>query len=280
MNQINRCKPLLGTYVDVEVKGKHKEDILLDISQEIFSKIERVESLMSFYNCDSELSYLNSNAHRHECAISNEMKDVLSQALKLSEITDGLYDITIGSELVKKGFLSDKSIRVDDDGSYKDILINGNKVKFNRRIELDLGGIAKGYAVDQALLCVKDRDVEVVINAGGDLVISDWQGKLINVKVPSHNNSDLATIEMKNIAVATSASYYFDQNKNPIISPKDKKMVSDKRSISVFASNCMLADALTKVAFLCSDALNINKKLGAEAIIVDEKGNIGELCQQ
>ncbi|MFT6333025.1 MAG: thiamine biosynthesis lipoprotein [Lentimonas sp.] len=280
MNSINRCKPLLGTYVEIDISGNFEDKILLQISKNVFSKIEKIESLMSFHNDESELSYINSNAFHHSCAISDEMREVIGQALEISKLTDGIYDISIGSELVKNGFLPNRSIEFDEDASFKDIFLDGNKIKFNKRMQLDLGGIAKGYAVDQALLEVKDKNVEIVINAGGDLVMNNWEDKYVNIRIPNCLKSELKSMKMQNKAVATSASYYFNKNKNPIISAKTKEMVSDKRSISVFAPNCMLADALTKVAFLSSHFKKFNKYFGAQAFAIDEKGAMEELCQQ
>jgi FAD:protein FMN transferase len=274
MNTINRCKALLGTYVEMNISGDFLDDDLLNMSQGIFSRIEEIENLMSFYKDGSELSYINSNAYHHNCYISNEMYDVLKQALVISELTNGLYDISIGSELVKNGFLPDRSIRSDKSANFRDISLGDNKVKFSKRLQIDLGGIAKGYAVDQALLTIKNKDVKVVINAGGDLIMNDWIHKSVDIKVPSLVSNKMVNIKMKNKAVATSASYYFDNNKNPIVSPNTKRMVDDKRSVSVFASNCMLADALTKVAFLDKNYMSLIKSLDAEVVFVNEFGDV------
>ncbi|MFT4718217.1 MAG: thiamine biosynthesis lipoprotein [Rickettsiales bacterium] len=274
MNTINRCKALLGTYVEMNISGDFLDDDLLNMSQGIFLRIEEIENLMSFHKYDSELSYINSNAYHQSCSISNEMYDVLKQALVISELTNGLYDISIGSELVKNGFLPDRSIKSDNSANFRDISLGDNKVKFSKRLQIDLGGIAKGYAVDQALLTIKNKDVKVVINAGGDLIMNDWIHKSIDIKVPSLASNKMVNIKMKNKAVATSASYYFDNNKNPIVSPNTKRMVDDKRSVSVFAPNCMLADALTKVAFLDKNYMSLIKSLDAEVIFVNEFGDV------
>ena len=90
-----------------------------------------------------------------------------------------------------------------------------------------------------------------------------------------NDNIELKRIKMKNKAVATSASYYFNDNKNPIISPKSKEMIDDKRSVSVFAPNCMIADALTKVAFLDGNAPRLMEMFKAKALFINENG---EFC--
>lgn len=274
MNSISRCKPLLGTYVNIDLFGDYSDGELLNISQKIFKRIEKIESLMSFHKADSELSCLNANAYYSPCSVSGEMKEILTTALKLSDLTNGTYDITIGSELVKNGFLPDRAIRTDNDASYKDIIIKNNRVKFNKRLQIDLGGIAKGYAVDQGLLEVKEANIHVIINAGGDLAMNDWEDKSINIRIPSSKNGQLANFRMMNKALATSASYYFDDNKSAIISPQTKKMLQDKRSVSVFAPSCMLADALTKVAFLYKNSASLLKSFDAHALFIDEYGTV------
>ena len=61
-NHIKRCKPLLGTYVEVSVSSESDDNALLDITEYVFSEIQRIENLMSFHNPDSELSYVNREA--------------------------------------------------------------------------------------------------------------------------------------------------------------------------------------------------------------------------
>lgn len=272
-NTINRCKPLLGTYVEIELSGDYEEGYLLDMSCTIYDRIEQIQNLLSFHDENSELSYINSNAFFHSCKISREMSDVLKQALKFSELTDGLYDVCIASELVKNGFLPDRSIRVDESANYKDIEVHGNEIRFNKRLQIDLGGIAKGYAMDEALRVVGDEGVRVIINAGGDIISNNWEDRMIDIRVPELGKKEFMDMKMKDKAVATSSSYYFDNNKNPIISPKSRKMIEDKRSVSVFASNCMIADALTKIAFLDKNANKIMNLFSAKMIFINEQGN-------
>ena len=274
LNIFNRCKPALGTFVEVALKADKTDDELFAISQKIFNRIEKIEKMMSFHDDESELNYINSNASFHSCLISQEMNEVLTKALELSKLTNGLYDISIASELVKNGFLPDKSIRADKEARWEDIQIKDHKIFFKKRLELDLGGIAKGYAIDQAFLEVQNEEIDIIINAGGDILMNNWQGKSVDIRVPA-NLGSIVNVNMKNKAVATSASYFFDEEKSPIICPKTKKMLKDNRSISVFAKDCMIADALTKVAFLDSkNTAQILKLFNAKAIIIDEQGNL------
>ena len=280
-NHIKRCKPLLGTYVEVSVSSESDDNTLLDITEYVFSEIQRIENLMSFHNPDSELSYVNREAYRHSCPISKDMEEVLTAALTLSKITNGIYDISIAPTLVRNGLLPDYLPNVDDEqANWQDVsIVNGN-ISFERKVLLDLGGIAKGYAVDRALCIVKNLVENITVNAGGDLRMKEWSGQSVGIK--ASNTKGLKFIiraPMHQAAVATSGNYYMGRNKSSIIHPSTKKAVKDKRSVSVFASSCMLADALTKVAFLDINLMPIFNSYGAKVISVDENGNIQDLCE-
>jgi thiamine biosynthesis lipoprotein len=271
-NTISRSRPFLGTYVNVEVRSSLSDDKLIKISQKIYNRISQLEKMLSFHEEESELSYINTNAYHHDCSISDEMHEVIKQALQISKITNGLYDISIGGELMKRNFLPKKYHKSNNNSNWQDIILKKNKIKFKKKLQIDLGGIAKGYIVDQALLEVQNEKANIIINAGGDVIMNNWSNEFVNVRVPSNINKKFKRLLMKNKAVATSSSYYFNSNKNPIIIPSSKKMLKDKRSASVFAASCMIADALTKVVFLCKNSVEILKNFGAQAVIIDEKG--------
>ena len=271
-NNISRCKPLLGTYVEVNIKGDYSRDDLVEMSTKAFNIVEEIENTMSFYDKSSELSYINNNAYDKPCDLSKDMLKVISTALNISQLTNGLYDISIVNELIKQKLLPKISNGFDSNSSWKNITIYDGKISFSKRMKIDLGGIAKGYAVDKAFSYFKDKkDVDVVINAGGDLIMNNWKSKKIDIK---YNNIDSLSLKMYNKALATSSNYYFRKGQSAIISPftREPKLTSD--TISVFADNCMLADALTKVIFLDSNIQNVAKFLGVTYAIIGNEGNI------
>jgi thiamine biosynthesis lipoprotein len=260
---------------------KNNNDILIDISECVFSEIQRIENLMSFHDPDSELSYINREAYNHSCSISKDMKEVLVAALHLSKVTNGIYDISIAPTLVRNGILPDQSIDVDDQANWQDISIIKGKISFKRKLLIDLGGIAKGYAVDRALCMVENQVKNITVNAGGDLRIKEWSGESVGIKASDTKGfNSLIFVPMHQAALATSSNYYIDVNKSAMIDPFTKKELKDKKSISVFAPNCMLADALTKVAFLDITLIPIFKPLGVKAISIDESGNVQDLCER
>lgn len=278
-NHVKRCKPFLGTYVEVSVSSEWDDNTLFDVTDHVFSEINRIEKLMSFHDPDSELSYINREAFRHPCPISKDMEEVLTTALSLSKKTNGIYDVSIAPTLIKSGLLPDNFYTADEDANWKDILIKDRHVSFKRKVLLDLGGIAKGYAVDKSLCKVEDQVDNITVNAGGDLRIKKWSGKSIGIKASNSNGfKSIISTPMHLAAVATSAQYYLDPGVSAIVHPTTKLAVKDKRSISVFASNCMLADALTKVAFLDENFVSVFNSFKAKAISIDKSGNIQDLC--
>ena len=270
MNTITRCKPLLGTYVEMTVSGNQSRSDLIDLSSIAFSEIENVQNLMSFHDQESQLSYINKHAFDHSCDLSPELEEVLRQAVQISEMTQGVFDISVASELVKNGKLPNHGISVDETADWSDIKISQGQVKFEKPMLLDLGGIAKGYAVDKAISALDDT-VEAVINAGGDMRMTHWQGQSISIRNDALGNH--CNLEMSAPAVASSADYFLN-GESVIISPDLRQPVQDPTTYSVFASNCMLADALTKIAFLSEDRVDIIRSYDAQLVSVDQTGNI------
>lgn len=278
MNLIRRCKPLLGTYVEIQLIGDMPEDDLLDLSIAAFSEIEKIERLMSFHCQDSELSYVNRMAHQRPCAISAEMTQVLHRALALSEISEGLFDVSIAPTLIRSGLLPDHGVAIDNSASWRDILLQGGMLSFSRQLQLDLGGIAKGFAVDQAI-AVLPEGVRAVVNAGGDLRMTHWQDQSVAIRIPGQQ-SQVVEVPMQASSVATSACYYLDEREgaaSAIVLPEFQLPVNDGRSFSVFTKDAMLADALTKVVFLAPERAALLEQFDASAVMVDEQGCVQQL---
>jgi len=249
---------------------------LIDLSNLVFDEIEEIEKKMSFHNPESELYYLNREAASHPCVISDDMSVVLMTALQLSQQTNGRYDISIAPELVSQGLLPENQAGVDvgERGNWQDITLIGNRLYFEKPLLLDLGGIAKGYAVDKAFLAIGEQVHDVVINAGGDLRMKQWQGKDVEIKAPGFGESGSVNVTMRGPALATTASYYMGKNLSAIVDPKTKKRVHDPRSISIFAPSCMVADALTKVVLLAENSADVVESMQASALLVEPDGAI------
>ncbi len=249
----------------------------MGLSDRAFSKMATLEKRMSFHDPQSELSYLNREAANRCCEISDDMAAVLGSAMLLSRLTAGRYDLSIAPELVKNGLLPQIHTVIAGRGSWQDICLEKNKLHFKRPLLLDLGGIAKGYAVDQAFLSIQDEVDDVVINAGGDLRMKCWQGKTVAIKTHHQAANSTVDVLMKSAAVATTAAYYFGPGHSAIIDPETREMLLSEQSVSVYAQSCVIADALTKVVLLADNVKQILQSMCASAVIVGDDGAIRSL---
>jgi thiamine biosynthesis lipoprotein len=143
---------------------------------------------------------------------------------------------------------------------------------------LDLGGIAKGYAVDCAIQALKVAGVNgALVNAGGDLRCFG-QAQAIQVRHPDEPGSIVALGRVQDAAVATSAGYFSQRESEqgtlePLVDPTNQRCTRWQGSISVVAPDCMTADALTKIVRLAPDrAAAILAEPGAQTIVLDGQG--------
>lgn len=272
MNSISRCKPLLGTYVRLTLTADAARDALLAMSVRAFARIQRVERLMSFHDPDSELSRLNRLAHRQPCPVSAETEAVLRQAQRLSRASHGLFDISIAPALIRQGLLPAINTDIDESANWRDLRLENGRVSFAKKMLIDLGGIAKGYAVDQAMSVLSD-DIDAVINAGGDIRMNRWQDKTVSIRYAASSHEQTVETPMRAAAIASSAGYYLN-GKSAIIAPGQKQAPASPCVYSVFASNCMLADALTKIAFLSGGRHDLIRASGARLLCVDRRGRV------
>ncbi len=252
LNSLQRCKPLLGTFIEVSLQGEHSEQALIDFSEQAFTELQRLHDQLSFHSANSDLSILNQKLLQKvptAVHLSDELSEILALAQRLYKLSDGYYDVTIAPDLVlNKQLPNHLHISQQNYGNFADLLINDRTMVASKPTCIDLGGIAKGYAVDCAIAKIP-ADCKAIINAGGDLYHSHWQGELVKIKY-GEKYSAQKTYTMQNAALATSANYY-QGNASVFIDPKTHQQQFIAGSVSVFASRVMIADALTKVVLLC-----------------------------
>jgi thiamine biosynthesis lipoprotein len=289
MNNIERCKTLLGTLVEIELKGTVDNDELVLLSEQLFQEIERIHHLFSFHSEQSEISSLNRQAlaltnkpigdnKPLEISVSEDLDKVLSLALELNKFTRGLYDVTVAPSLILNDQLPNHLFlnMIDRKCTFKfgnssHLLCKEGVVTIEKPLCIDLGGIAKGYAVDCALAKVPNH-IYCRINAGGDLAINQWKDEKIALKYNKRSTA-LRRVKMQNRAVATSGNYHL-KGKSAFVNPLTGKHVKFKGSMSVFSSEVMLSDALTKAMVLSSRAQRrqMAKYYNAQAIRINRLG--------
>ncbi len=274
-NSLRRARPLLGTLVEISVTGG---DAALPAAIEAgFGAILEVQRLMSFHEADSDVSRINAAAAGAVVDIDSRTYDVLQFAHQVSELSDGAFDVTTAAILVRNGFLPEPQWKLPSAAAtYRDLdLLPGNKVRWRQKGWIDLGGIAKGYAVDCAIAALKLHDVSAgIVNAGGDLRCFGTP-QPIYVRQP-HAPASLAFLgALTDGAIATSAGYFAGKTigrrrVEPLVDPRHSACTTWDESVSVAAQDCMTADAMTKVVRLAPAAApDLLGHFHAQAVVVD-----------
>jgi thiamine biosynthesis lipoprotein len=243
---VERAQPWLGTTVKIQVPGLQSGRAHRAIDA-AFAEVAQVHRLMSFHDPDSDVSLLNRHAagprpvrvHRWTLA-------VLAQAQAISEATAGCFDISAGAELVASGLLPRPVGAPEPAGTWRDIEILADcRVSFRRPLWIDLGGIAKGYAVDRALARLRELGAHrAVVNAGGDIGVGG--GRVIPIALEAGiHGSRVPVLELAEGSVAGSGGCRAQPGSH--IDGIHRTAVPPGRFVCVVARRCVIADALTKV---------------------------------
>jgi FAD:protein FMN transferase len=286
---------IMGTRITVELWSEDpaKADKAIDA---VLDEMRHIDETMSTYKPTSEVSQVNAHAAEAPMHISKELFDLLTTALKYSEITDGAFDITYASV----GYLYDfrKHVRPDDAQiakalpavNYRHVLLDpkNQTVQFSQKgVRIDLGGIAKGYSVDRGIDVLKSFGyTRAFVGAGGDSrIIGDRFGKpwVVGIRDPMKGEGNvIARIPLIDAAISTSGDYerFFEEGGvryHHIIDPHTGHSASKVRSATVIGPNATRTDGLSKTAFVLGPdaALEIYNRLDdVDAIIVRLDGTI------
>jgi FAD:protein FMN transferase len=285
---------IMGTRITVELwsdKPAAGEKVIDDVMTEM----RRIDTNMSTYKPDSEVSRVNAQAAHGPVKISKELFTLLTTALEYSRITHGAFDITYASV----GFMYDFRARHHPDEqqiaaalpavNYRHVLLDPatTTVRFSQPgVRIDLGGIAKGYSVDCGIAILKRAGItHGMVSAGGDSrIIGDRFGKpwIVGIRHPDHKDQVIVRLPLVDTAISTSGDYerYFDENGvryHHIIDPRTGHSASMVRSATVLAATATRTDGLSKTAFVlgADAAIEIYEKLGdVEAVMVKPDGKV------
>lgn len=152
-----------------------------------------------------------------------------------------------------------------------------HRVRFHQPLAIDLGGIAKGFAVDRAVEALQAAGaLSGSVNAGGDLRVFSPQPQPLRVRLPRRLANSIVVGELCNEAAATSAAYFTRRRHagrwvSPILDPRTGRPWLGRASVTVIAPDCLLADALTKVVALSPErAPEILARCSARAVILSD----------
>jgi thiamine biosynthesis lipoprotein len=268
-----RAQFWLGTLVEISGEAPTNECLDAGIAA-AFAAIARVHRALSLHDRESELARVNRDAPSSVQPVSSDLRTVLRCALGLAARSNGAFDPTIGGQVAALGFLPPQSPS-DREASWRDVHLTPRGVRFAKPLVLDFDGIAKGYAVDCAIDALRRHRVMAgCVNAGGDLRVFGHRSETIHVRTGGPQGVVLPLVRLADGAVATSA--YGGQRRRvggrwatSLIDPRGGLPMMSTRTVSVVASTCIVADALTKVvALLGGAASSVLDAYGASATLL------------
>jgi thiamine biosynthesis lipoprotein len=285
----------MGTVIEITLIG-HDEETANKAALQAFQEIKRIETIMSPWIDSSDVTQINRSAGKEWVKISSETIQVLKKARDISEFSEGGFDITVGplSELWRKARENKVPLSKEDVKGKLD-LVNFRNIEVNKEgkvflkkkgMAIDLGGIAKGYAVDRAFDVLRSLGYKnLIVNAGGDLRVGGLKNNQpwsIGIQNPREPKKILTRISVSDMAVTTSGDYekfFIHQGKryHHIFDPRDGFPTEGCQSVTIVTKDCMTADALATAVFVLGPEKGyaLCRKLeGVECLIVDKDGKI------
>jgi len=264
-------------------------------SDAVLAEMRRVDALMSHYKPESQLSQINQRAASEAVRVDPELVALIQRAQALSGLTGGAFDITYASV----GYLYDyrEHVRPTDDQvrdglgavNWRHVIVDpeASTVRFAREgVRIDLGGIAKGYAVDRAIGILESMGVvHASVTAGGDSrIIGDRFGRpwVVGIRHPDDAGRIVVRIPVVDAALSTSGDYerYFDEDGvryHHIIDPKTGRSAGEVRSVTIIGPDATTTDGLSTSVFVLGPerGLELVERIGeVDAVIVRRDGKV------
>jgi thiamine biosynthesis lipoprotein len=235
-------------------------------------ELDRVDRLMSHYRRDSPLSRLNREAANGPVAVEPELLAFLAECLRWSRESDGAFDVTVGPLMKAWGFFRDEGRVPTGDELARALSVVGYRhvevdraagtVRFDRPgVELDLGGIGKGYAVDHVVSLLRQRGIaSALVNLGGSSVygLGAPPGKgawAIGIQDPTDPAKTALTVPLRDRALSVSGGYarFFEKDGVTyahVMDPRTGRPVQGLLSVAVLTDRATDGDALDNVLFV------------------------------
>jgi thiamine biosynthesis lipoprotein len=281
-----RARPLLGTFVEVAASADAHPEVDAAI-EAAFEALALVHRLMSFHERSSDVSRLNREAADRPVAVDPFTYRVLEASLELHRRSGGVFDVAVAPAMEMHGLLppdvsAGRPAGTPAPASEAIELLPEGRARFrDRRIRIDLGGIAKGFAVDLALQTLRRRGIrQGLVNAGGDLAAFGPTAQTIHVRDPRDPSRLLCQVAVRDEALASTGGR-FDPCRAAcsrglaVIDPRRGRPVDEIAGATVRASSCLIADALTKVVVIAGEsAIALLDRYDASALYVSRAGDV------
>ena len=282
----------MGTSVSVELWSDDATAGEMAIAA-VMEEMHRIDRLMSPYKPESELSRINRDAALQPVPVCAEMFDIIARSIDFSEFSNGAFDITYASA----GHLYDYRLRVGPTDEaleracaaigYQNLILDRQTrtIRFARAgMRIDLGGFAKGHAVDNGAAILARHGIRnAIVTAGGDShVLGDRRGRpwTIAIADPRRPGEVVAVLPLEDVAISTSGDYerYFEKDGvrcHHVIDPKTGKSPRGIRSVTILADDGLTTEGLSKCLFvmgLDKGMRLIESQAGVDAVVVDAAG--------
>lgn len=286
-----RTRLLMGTVVEIIAEGQDADQAI----DKAFAEMERLDRLLSRHKPDSEVSRLSASSAGGQVAV--ETAEVLALGLDVARQSGGAFDMTLGRLKSLWGLDTEtpaipsqkaRSAALTDVGPNA-IQLNGLKVaKQSPELQVDLGGIAKGYIVDRAVTVLKEHGiVNAAINAGGDMYLLGQKGQRpwrIGIQHPRTTETVLDTVQVIDLAVVTSGDYerFFEQDGvryHHIFDPRNGMPARGCQSVTIITDSVALGDALATALFVLGPEKGLQlleKYPHTEGLLVAADGSLHE----
>jgi thiamine biosynthesis lipoprotein len=293
-----RSMPLMGNHFELSVVARDEQWAMDRIDAGV-AEIQRIERLLTTYHEESDTCRINAGAGIAPVAVSPETFHLIGRSFRISQITQGAFDITYGS-VDKSLWNFDTTMRrlPDNDTARKMVrLINYKNVLLDeahmtvylkeKGMRIGFGGIGKGYAAEKAKSVMQSMGVTSgVVNASGDLAAWGYQpdGKpwTIGIVNPNAAGQIFSWLNVTNMALATSGNYekyiLIDGKKySHTIHPRTGLPVRGIKSVTIICPNAEIADAMATPVMIMGVHAGldmINQINNVEAILIDDEDKI------
>jgi len=262
-------------------------------------EIRRIEKLLTTFSDDSQTIEINRNAGIQPVKVDEEVFNLIARSLKISDLTQGAFDITYGS-IDKSLWNFDVNMKQLPDAetarrsvkliNYRNVILDAeNTTVFlkEKGMRIGFGGIGKGYAAERAKLVMKQLGAQSgVVNASGDLTAwghqPDGEKWTIGISNPDLSNEAFSYITITDMAVATSGNYekfvMIDGKKySHTINPRTGLPVTGIKSVTIITTNAEIADAMATPVMIMGITAGldmINQMKNIEAVIIDDNNQL------
>jgi len=283
---------LMGTRVSVDLwdEDEQRGKVLAD---QVLDEYRRIDAAMSTYRESSEISRVNREAANSPVPISQELFDLIARALELASASAGAFDITYESvgylydfRAATRPTQSEIESRLDAI-NYRHVSLEPSTrtITFSMpAVRINLGGIAKGYAVERAASLLRAAGIEhAMLTAGGDTrVLGDRRGRpwIVGIRHPRLADEVVTRLPLQDEAISTSGDYerFFEENGrryHHILNPLTGEPAQGILSVTIIGPDATLTDGLSTTVFVLgrqSGLALIERTPGYEAVIVEASG--------